>query len=228
MAYQPISGIEAAEGGAGSGVLPAGAYVAVITDAAISKSKKGEIALLLTWDVADGEHAGHFAGSMYGHTEWLMLEGKGAPYAAARLDKVTASNSMPPVTFDARALADRYAVAFDTGGRMGQMSVPEFAGRFVGLVVGTQDEVYNGKVQHRNYVDRWITPDEVKAGRYVDSKGAVHEVKTPTHRDNTKAAQPAAPAYQQPAAAAPQAYTQPVYQAPTYSAPQVADSDIPF
>ena len=28
MAYQPISGIEAAEGGAGSGVLPAGAYVA--------------------------------------------------------------------------------------------------------------------------------------------------------------------------------------------------------
>lgn len=220
MAYQPISSIEAAEGGAGSGMLPAGAYICIITDAVISKSKKGEIALLLTWDVADGEHAGHFAGSMYGHTEWLMLEGKGAPYAAARLDKVTASNSKPPVTFDARGLADRYAVAFDTAGRVGQMPAPEFAGRFVGLVVGTEDEVYNGKVQHRNFVDRWVTPDEVRAGRYADSKGAAHEIRVPAHRDRTNGATataPAAPAYQA------TAYQEPM----AYSAP-MADAAIPF
>lgn len=218
--YQPISTIEAVEGGAGSGLLPAGAYICVITDAVISKSKKGEIALLLTWDVADGEHAGHFAGSMYGHTEWLMLEGKGAPYAAARLDKLSAANGTMIAPFDARGLADRYAVAFDTAGRAGQMPVPEFAGRLVGLVIGTEDELYNGKVQHRNFVDRWVTPEEVRAGRYIDSKGAAHEVRVPAHRDRTGGAQataPAAPAYQMPA-----------YQEPTAYAAPMADAAIPF
>lgn len=191
MAYQPLAGAERKELGGGSEILPPGAYCCIITDARLTTSKKGDMALLVTWDVAEGEHKGHFGGAEFGHTEWLMLEGNGAPYAAARLDKVSASNSVPPVNFDAVGTADAAAIAYDQTGRKGQMPVPLFIGRAIGLVVGIEESSYNGSERERNFVDRWITPDEVRAGKYTDSKGAVHDVRIPERRVERKAAQPA-------------------------------------
>lgn len=193
MAYTPISKIERKELGGGSPLLPPGAYICIITDARLSKSKKGDMALLVTWDVAEGEHKGHFGGAEFGHTEWLMLEGGGAPYAAARLDKVTAANSVPPVSFDAAATADAAAAAYDQSGRIGEMPVPLFIGRAIGLVVGIEESDYKGSTRERNFVDRWITPDEVRAGKYTDSKGAVHDVRIPEKRVERKQ-QPTQPA----------------------------------
>lgn len=191
MAYKSIAAIEAIEGGSGSGLLPAGAYVAVITEAHITTTKKGEIALLVTWDVAEGEHVGHFGAAQFGHTEWLMLEGKGAPYAAHRLDVIGTSNSQPPVTFNARLIADQYAAQFDAAGRTGQVPVNEFSGRYVGFVIGTEDNAYNGNVSQRNYVAKWLTPGEVRSGKTLDGK----PITIPAHRA-AKAPAASAPAAQ--------------------------------
>lgn len=234
MAFQPIDSSEAIETGARADVLPAGAYVCVITDAHITKSKAGKIALVATWDVAEGEHAGHFAGAQYGHTEWIMLESKsGSPedeaktrgYAAHKLDRISQSNSQPPVTFDAGAIVNRYAAQYDQTGRVGQLPVSELAGRYVGLVVGTLDETYNGSVQHRNEVAGWYTVAEVRAGKYADKNGNVREIRIPAHKDKTGGAA----TQQQPQAyAQPQAYQQPqAYAQQAYSL-QLSNDPIPF
>ena len=72
--YTPLSGIEAKEASQGGGLLPAGAYVCYIADAFIQCSNAGKVNLNIVWDIAEGEMKGWFAGSLYGHTEYLGLE----------------------------------------------------------------------------------------------------------------------------------------------------------
>lgn len=189
MTYTPLSQTEAVEATGGTDLLPAGAYVCVITDARLEKSKKGNVNLKIDWDVAEGPHAGHFAGAQYGHSAWLGIEGKSAGYTKYKLDRVSMSNSNPPVTFDAPGIVDRYAMQFFSGGCVGEMPVAELTGRFVGLVVGTSDELYNGEVQHRNEVAQWVTASEARAGKYTDSKGRIVDIRIPAHKDKTQGAQ---------------------------------------
>lgn len=200
--YQSIAAIEATEGGAGADLLPAGAYVAVITSAQITNSKAGKIKLVIDWDVAEGEHVGHFGGAQYGHTEHLVMEDKAASYTAHKLDVLGTSNSNPPVTFNARIIADQYAAQFDATGRIGQVPVTEFVGRYIGFIVGTEDNVYNGNVTQRNFVSKWLTPAEVRSGKTIDGK----PLTIPAHR-----------------AAKPQAASAPAAQPAT-----MADDEIPF
>lgn len=194
MAYTPLSQTAPQEGGGSADVLPAGAYVAVITDARIVKSKSGKVNVKLDWDVAEGPHAGHFGGAQYGHSCYLGIEDNAAPYTRFKLDRISMSNSNPPVTFDAPGTVDRYAAQFFAGGCVGEIPMPEFPGRFVGLVVGTVDELYKGEVQHRNDVAQWVTAAEARAGKYTDAKGQLRDIKVPAHKDKTQgqAAQPAA------------------------------------
>lgn len=178
MAFTPLNVENAIEGGAGGGLLPAGAYVCKITEAHVTQSKKGQIALVLTWDVAEGPQADFFAGSQYGHTEWLMLEGNAAPYTTHKLKVIGESNTQPPITFDAVGTANQYAAAYDNGGRIGQADAGMFAGRYVGLLVGTEDSLYKGEVRQRNTVVRWLTPAEVRAGKTADGK----QITVPRHK----------------------------------------------
>lgn len=195
MAFTPLNSADAIEGGAGADLLPAGAYVCVITDAKISQSKKGQIALLVTWDVAEGEHVGHFGAAQYGHTEWLMLEGNGAPYSTHKINVISASNSQPPVTFDALGVANQYATQYDAMGRIGDMPVAELVGRYVGLVIGTEDQAYQGNVSTRNVVSKWLTPAEVRAGKTADGK----PISVPKHKALSPSAAQAAQAQAAPA-----------------------------
>lgn len=194
--------------GGGSALLPPGAYCCIITDARMAVSKKGDMALIVTWDVADGEHKGHFSGKEFGHSSWIMLQGNGAPYGATSLAKISDSNSVPPVSFDAFAAANEAMAAFEQSGKIGQLPVPLFIGRSVGAVVGVRSRESDGKEYEENFVDRFITPDEVRAGKYTDSKGAMRDIRIPEYR-KSKPAQPAQP-------------TQPA------QASLLADEDIPF
>ena len=189
MAYTPLASIKRKElGGSGAGVLPAGAYVCVITEARLSKSKKGDMALLVTWDVAEGEHKGHFSGSDFGHTDWVMLEGNGAPYGASKLDKLSAANSGGPVSFDAVGAVDVEAAKYDEMGRTGEWAVQILSGKMIGLVVGTRTSTLGDNTREENFVDRWVTPDEIRAGKYTDSSGAVKDIRIPSHRTENRGA----------------------------------------
>ena len=212
MAYTPLTQVAPQESTGGADVLPAGAYVCVVTDARLVKSKAGKVNLKLDWDVAEGEHAGHFGAAQYGHSQWLGVEDSAAGYTRHKLDRISLSNSNPPVTFDAAALVDRYVAQYFAGGCIGEMPVTELVGRYVGLVVGTVDEMWQGEVQHRNDVAQWVTVAEVRAGRYTDQMGKIRDIKIPRHRDKTQGGG---------------AHTQ----IPPQAAPQqagMADSDIPF
>lgn len=182
MARVRLTSAERKDFTSGAEILPAGAYVCIITEARIAKSKKGKINLLVTWDVAEGEFANHFNGAQYGHTEWLSLEDEGANYTAARLDKVSQSNSVTPVTFDAPIVIDAAADAYEQMGCTGEYDVAQMKGRMIGLIVGTRTETYQGKTNDRNFVAQWVTPDEVRAGKYKDSKGMEHDITIPKHR----------------------------------------------
>lgn len=192
MAYVPLSSIEGKESSGGAELLPAGAYVCVFTDARLVKSKSSErVNLKLDWDVAEGEHVGHFGAAQYGHSVWLGIEGDGAAYTRHKLDRISMSNSQPPVTFNAAEIVDRYAAQFFAGGCVGELPITEFVGRYVGLVVGTSDELYKGNVQHRNDVAQWVTVAEARAGKYTDSKGQIRDIRIPAHKDKTGGARSA-------------------------------------
>lgn len=183
--YTPLSGIEAKEASQGGGLLPAGAYVCYIADAFIKCSNAGKVNLNIVWDIAEGDCKGWFAGSLYGHTEYLGLEGNSAPYTKHKLNKISESNSQPPISFDAVSVVDQAAAEFFNRGKAGKIDVPHLKGKFIGLAVGTSDELYKGNVQHRNYVDAWYTPMEIRAMKYTDKSGKVCDVRIPPHKDGT-------------------------------------------
>lgn len=187
MAYQPLAGIERKDGGMGASVLPAGAYSCVILDARVNRSKaKGTLQVMITYDIAEGEHKGHFGSSEFGNSTWLGLEDGSSSYTAAKLDKLSASNSVPPVTFDAVAAVDAAVMAYLASG-VGEMPIDQFTGKVIGFVIGVEVENYKGEQRERNFVDRWVTPYEVKTGRFTDSKGVEHDIRVPNKRN--KAAQ---------------------------------------
>lgn len=173
--------------GGGVELLPPGAYCCIITNAVMTLSKKGDMAIIVTWDVAEGEHKSHFSGSEFGHSSWIMLQGNGSPYGATSLAKISDSNSVPPVSFDAFAAANEAMAAFEISGKIGQLPVPLFVGRSVGAVVGIRSRESDGKEYEENFVERFITPDEVRAGKYTDSKGVVRDIRIPKYQKSEPA-----------------------------------------
>ena len=55
MAYVPMAETEAQSMGGKFGLLEPGAYIAVITEAYFTKSKKGDAAMVIKYDIADGD-----------------------------------------------------------------------------------------------------------------------------------------------------------------------------
>lgn len=175
MARMKLAGIESREAGdGGSFDLAPGVYVARITSADLMFSKKKEEALVVTWDVAEGDCTGFFSRSEYPPKEWLMLEGAGAPFAKWKLEQISASNSNPPVTFDAVAAVDAYQ--HDT-----------LVGKLVGLVVGFERYTKNnGSDGTRNFVARWCTAQEARQGWRTDDSGKQVPLEPPAERDSRR------------------------------------------
>ena len=234
MPYTPMSNVQPKEVTQGAGVLPAGKYVCIITDARYTKSKKGHGALVLYWDVAQGEHAGHFSASQYPPQEWFMLEGdepifseRIAPFVRYRLDCISKSNSVPPVTFDASAACDEGAIEYFNRGKIGELPAQKFVGQTFGAVIGIEDytSTKTGETKQRNYIVVWYPVNEILTGQHTDSSGKVLDIKVPEkHKDSTtKQQQATAPAPNMPpqpphSFAAPQAPSMPA--APITAMPQ--------
>lgn len=81
--------------GTGAEKLPAGAYVLRITGVSGHTSKAGNPYLTFTYDVAEGEHAGHYASETrdYVHSFNRSYTGNSAPFFRALLDAFEQSNA---------------------------------------------------------------------------------------------------------------------------------------
>ena len=140
--------------GGGIQTLPSGAYKCAITRAEYVTTKRGESALMVVWDVADGEYKGHFSdkffdGKDFRHNDYLMLEGKGLGIAKHKLHVLADANPgfKPTAAIDA------------------DQSQP-FVGKTCYLLLQERKYTYNGRDQSEVNVVDWLSPDEFRAGDY--------------------------------------------------------------
>lgn len=243
MAYIPMAETEAQSMGGEFGLLEPGAYIAVITEAYFTKSKKGDAAMVIKYDIADGDHKGFFSAQQYPPQEWLMAEGKGAPYSRYRLDCITTSNSSATTTFDAVKVYDYYAMQYINGGKIGDLMADHFKGRYFGVVINIEDYEYKGEAKQRNYIAEWHTAQEIKAGQYTDKNGTIKQISVPkAHKKGKPQGVQSTPTTQAPGSmipptAAPQPFAlqqpatmqqmhQMAYGMPQVPAPAPADGDL--
>lgn len=135
-------------------VLPSGAYECRITKAEFVTTKRGEPALMVVWDVAAGEHAGHFSDSFFDgkdfrHNDYLMLSGKGLGMAKHKL----------------HALADSNPGFKPTSAIEADQPQP-FVGKTCYLLVQERKYTYNGRDQSEVNVVDWLSPDEFRSGGF--------------------------------------------------------------
>ena len=140
--------------GRGASVLPSGAYKCVITSAEFVKTKKGSAALLVLWDVDDGEHKGHFSDSVFDntpfrHNDYLMLEGKALGITKHKLHVLADANP-----------------GFKPTVAISQDKAQPFVGKTCYLLLQEHKYTYNGRDQSEVNVIRWLSPDEYRAGDY--------------------------------------------------------------
>ena len=146
--------VEVEPAGGGAEKLPAGAYVLRITDASDHTARSGAPYLTLVYDVAEGEHANHFAGESreYVHSFNRSYGGKSKPFFKSLLEAFEQSN---PGRFNIETW---------------QRTCDERA--LVGLTVGVlfRDRIYtNNKGRDVTVLDyvRPMSADEVRAGAWT-------------------------------------------------------------
>lgn len=154
MPYIDWSNVEESEGSAGSRDLPAGGYVCQITKAEFTKTKAGQDALVLVYDIAEGQFKGHFGAEFYAnkdfrHRDYLMLEGRALGMTKHKLHMLADSNP----GFDPTA-----AINADQAGA--------FVGKLAGLVIGQELYTYNGRDYARNDVVAWKSVDAIRKGDF--------------------------------------------------------------
>lgn len=140
--------------GRGVSTLPSGAYKCQITKAEFVTTKKGAAALVVVWDVADGEHKGHFSdrffdGKDFRHNDYLMLEGRALGMTKHKL----------------HALADANPGFKPTAAIDADQAQP-FAGKTVYLLLQERKYTYNGRDQSEVNVVDWLSPEEYSAGDF--------------------------------------------------------------
>ncbi|HIZ18480.1 MAG TPA: DUF669 domain-containing protein [Candidatus Olsenella stercoravium] len=140
--------------GGGASILPSGAYKCIITSAEFVKTKKGAAALLVLWDVADGEHKGHFSDSFFDnkpfrHKDYLMLEGKALGVTKHKLHVLADANP-----------------SFKPTVAIGQDQAQPFVGKTCYLLLQERKYTYNGRDQSEVNVVRWLSPEEFRAGDF--------------------------------------------------------------
>lgn len=140
--------------GGGVSTLPSGAYKCSITKAEFVTTKKGAAALVVVWDVAEGEHKGHFSdaffeGKDFRHNDYLMLEGKALGMTKHKL----------------HALADANP-GFKPTAAIDQDHAQPFVGKACYLLLQERKYTYNGRDQSETRVVDWLSPDEYRAGDF--------------------------------------------------------------
>lgn len=140
--------------GGGVSTLPSGAYRCQITKAEFVTTKKGAAALVVVWDVADGEHKGHFSeaffeGKDFRHNDYLMLEGKALGMTKHKLHALADANPdfKPTVAID-------------------QDQAQPFVGKTCYLLLQERKYTYNGRDQSETRVVDWLSPDEFRTGDF--------------------------------------------------------------
>ena len=248
---QPINGFESVQAvhGRGSGMLPGGAYVMVITAAKEDVTGYGNQSLRVAYDVCEGEHAGKYA-DIAGDPEQNWRH-------EVEIDVQEANG--------ARLKALVEAVQASNPGYVWDWNEAGLVGKYVGLVLQERKVTLTrgrNKGQNRTYLDFWdaVSVDAVRSGSVatppVNDKRtkpdeapqqpvAVPPTYQPQHQAVAPQPTPQPTQYQppqQPVAVSPQpAQYQPTqYQVPQYqpqpiAAPQgyqqampMADEDIPF
>lgn len=146
--------VEEQRTGAGVSTLPSGAYKCSITKADYVTTKKGDPALLVLWDVSEGEHAGHFSDPFFAnkdfrHNDYLMLAGKGLGIAKHKLHALADSNpGFKPTSCIERDQAE------------------PFVGKTVYMLVQERKYTYNGRDQSEVRVVDWLSPEEFRSGDF--------------------------------------------------------------
>lgn len=140
--------------GGGVSILPSGAYKCAITKAEFVTTKKGDAALVVVWDVAEGEHKGHFSdaffdGKDFRHNDYLMLEGRALGVTKHKLHVLADANP-----------SFRPTVA------IGQDQAQPFVGKTCYLLLQERKYTYNGRDQSEVNVVDWLSPEEYRAGDF--------------------------------------------------------------
>ena len=134
--------------------LPAGGYVCQITKADFVKTKKGQDALVIVYDIIEGEHKGYFTADFYAdkdfrHNDWLMLEGKALGITKHKLHMLADSNP-----------------GFDGQSAINADQAQAFVGKLAGLVLSQRLYTYNGKNYAENRVYEYKAVDDIRAGKF--------------------------------------------------------------
>lgn len=140
--------------GGGVSILPSGAYKCSITKAEFVTTKKGAAALVVVWDVAEGEHKDHFSdaffeGKDFRHNDYLMLEGKALGITKYKLHVLADANP-----------------GFKPTVAISQDKAQPFVGKTCYLLLQEHKYTYNGRDQSEVNVVRWLSPDEYSDGDY--------------------------------------------------------------
>lgn len=135
----------------GGSQLPAGGYVAKVTEMVDNEARQY---VEVVWDVAEGEHAGHFsddwgADHPYAHHFFMSYKDSALGMLKGRLQAIEASNP----GFDPFS-------AWDAG------RLDMFAGRLVGINLQEEEyETRDGDVRTRLNVCQVVPADDVRQGK---------------------------------------------------------------
>lgn len=157
---QIMNWVEVEPAGNGVSKLPAGAYVLRITDVSDHTSRNGNEYVTFVYDVAEGEHANHFAGDTreYTHRFDRYYTGKSQGFFRTMLDMFQACN---PGKFDLAQWSMRNLNA-------GKYDWQALKGLTIGVLF--RDRIYTNSqgrdVTVLDYV-RPMTADEVRAGKWT-------------------------------------------------------------
>ena len=158
MARIDFGGVEESDGQGLYGDVPNGTYVLRIDGI---EYQDGEEYALVTWDVAEGPHAGQYAGRpAWAHQERMYFSGGSLGYLKHKLRVLSESNP----GFDAMAA---FNAAIDPSDPHHDRALAAFAGKLVGASV----RLYLWRMQtgadgSRAEIGAWWTADEARQGTH--------------------------------------------------------------
>ena len=151
-------------------MLPTDGYVCTITDAHFQTTKKGKPAIVLLWDIAEGDAKGFFADDFYTnkdfkHHDYLMLD-KPTGILKHKLSQLDRSNDGLRAAAAASVILDPSEPA-DKRKRAEQYLARELPGKSIGLVLQERKYTWNGHDQSEWNVTDYCTPDEIRQGHFA-------------------------------------------------------------
>lgn len=155
--------------GGGYRALPSGGYVCTITKASFETTKKGKPALVILWDVAEGDCKGFFEDEFYAnkpfkHNDYILLD-KPTGILKHKVNQLDKSNDGLRCAEAAGVILDR-----DESQERRRKAVSylqeSLVGKSIGLVLQERKYTYNGRDQSEWSITDYVTPEDVRAGRF--------------------------------------------------------------